>query len=186
MSLLNSPDPAVRAAVVQQDLGNVLHPIVQHKALEAKQMVVTRSEGSTIVDADGTEYLDGMAGLWCVNIGYGRSELAGVAADQMRQLSYFPRTAMNAPAAALAEKINELMGGGYHTYFVNSGSEANEAGFKIARQYQKHERPGESADAAESGANTGVRSASDCVTYIRQLRCRRFRPLVMSVLTEVF
>jgi taurine-pyruvate aminotransferase len=126
MSLLNSPDPAVRAAVVQQDLGNVLHPIVQHKALETKQMVVTRSEGSTIVDADGTEYLDGMAGLWCVNIGYGRSELAEVAADQMRQLSYFPHTAMNAPAAALAEKINELMGGGYHTYFVNSGSEANE------------------------------------------------------------
>ena len=72
MSLLNSPDPAVRAAVVQQDLGNVLHPIVQHKALETKQMVVIRSEGSTIVDADGTEYLDGMAGLWCVNIGYGR------------------------------------------------------------------------------------------------------------------
>jgi len=106
-------------------------------------LVVTRSEGSTIVDADGTEYLDGMAGLWCVNIGYGRSELAEVAADQMRQLSYFPHTAMNAPAAALAEKINELMGGGYHTYFVNSGSEANEAGFKIARQYQKHERPGE-------------------------------------------
>ena len=143
MSLLNSPDPAVRAAVVQQDLGNVLHPIVQHKALETKQMVVTRSEGSTVVDADGTEYLDGMAGLWCVNIGYGRSELAEVAADQMRQLSYFPHTAINAPAAALAEKINELMGGGYHTYFVNSGSEANEAGFKIARQYQKHERPGE-------------------------------------------
>ena len=50
---------------------------------------------------------------------------------------------MNTPAAALAEKINELMGGGYHTYFVNSGSEANEAGFKIARQYHKHERPGE-------------------------------------------
>ena len=118
MSLLNSPDPAVRAAVVQQDLGNVLHPIVQHKALETKQMVVTRSEGSTIVDADGTEYLDGMAGLWCVNIGYGRAELAEVAADQLRQLAYFPHMAMNMPAAALAEKINGLMGGGYHTYFV--------------------------------------------------------------------
>jgi adenosylmethionine-8-amino-7-oxononanoate aminotransferase len=61
----------------------------------------------------------------------------------MRQLSYFPHTAMNAPAAALAETINRLMGGGYHTYFVNSGSEANEAGFKIARQYMKHEYPGE-------------------------------------------
>ncbi|HWD57324.1 MAG TPA: aminotransferase [Stellaceae bacterium] len=143
MSLSNAPDPAVREAVVRRDLDNVLHPIVQHKALESKQMVVIGGEGSTIVDADGTEYLDGMAGLWCVNIGYGRAELAEVAADQMRQLSYFPHTAMNVPAAGLAEKINGLMGGGYHTYFVNSGSEANEAGFKIARQYMKQEYPGE-------------------------------------------
>jgi taurine-pyruvate aminotransferase len=143
MSLPNSPGPAVRDAVVRQDLGNVLHPIVQHRALEGKQMVVTGASGSTVVDADGTEYLDGMAGLWCVNIGYGRSELAEVAADQMRQLSYFPHTAMNVPAAALAGKINGIMGGGYHTYFVNSGSEANEAGFKIARQYMKHEYPGD-------------------------------------------
>jgi len=143
MSLVNSPDPAVRAAVVQQDLANVLHPIVQHKALETKQMVVTGGEGSTVVDADGTIYLDAMAGLWCVNIGYGRTELAEVAAEQMRQLSYFPHTAMNVPAAGLAAKINGLMGGDYHTYFVNSGSEANEAGFKIARQYMKQEHPGE-------------------------------------------
>jgi taurine-pyruvate aminotransferase len=143
MSLSNAPDPAIREAVVEQDLGNVLHPIVQHKVLESKQMVVTGGAGSTIVDADGTEYLDAMAGLWCVNIGYGRTELGEVAAEQMRQLSYFPHTAMNVPAAALAEKINGLMGGGYHTYFVNSGSEANEAGFKIARQYMKHEYPGE-------------------------------------------
>jgi taurine-pyruvate aminotransferase len=143
MPLSNSPDPAVRAAVVQQDLANVLHPIVQHKTLETKQMVVTGGEGSTIFDTDGTEYLDAMAGLWCVNIGYGRTELAEIAAEQMRQLSYFPHTAMNLPAAALAEKINGLMGGGYHTYFVNSGSEANEAGFKIARQYMKHEYPEE-------------------------------------------
>src|SRR5262252_6844989 len=137
MSLVNSPDPAVRAAVVRQDLGNVLHPIVQHKALETKQMVVTRSEGSTVVDADGSEYLDGMAGLWCVNIGYGRDELADVAATQMRELPYYPHTAMNEPAARLAQKINGLMGGGNHVYFGASGSEANEAGFKIARQYMK-------------------------------------------------
>jgi taurine-pyruvate aminotransferase len=142
MSLANSPDPAVREAVVRRDLGNVLHPIVQHKVLETDQMVVAGGEGSTVVDADGTSYLDAMAGLWCVNIGYGRTELAEVAAEQMRQLAYFPHTAMNVPAAGLAEKINDLMGGGYHTYFVNSGSEANEAGFKIARQYMKHEYPG--------------------------------------------
>jgi adenosylmethionine-8-amino-7-oxononanoate aminotransferase len=143
MSLLNSPDPALRAAIVKQDLASVLHPIVQHKVLEEKQMVVAGAQGCTVVDADGTEYLDTMAGLWCVNIGYGRAELADVAAEQMRALAYYPHMAMNAPAAGLADKINTLMGGGYHTYFVNSGSEANEAGFKIARQYQKQEHPGE-------------------------------------------
>jgi len=142
MSLANAPDPEVRRNIVKQDLGNVLHPIVQHKVLENKQMVVSHAQGSTVFDADGTSYLDAMAGLWCVNIGYGRAELADVAAEQLRQLAYFPHTAMNAPAAALAEKINGLMGGGYHTYFVNSGSESNEAGFKIARQYMKHGYPG--------------------------------------------
>ena len=141
MSFTNAPDPAIRQAIVRQDLDNVLHPIVQHRALETKQIVVTGAQGSTIYDADGTEYLDAMAGLWCVNIGYGRAELAEVAAEQVRQLAYYPHTAMNVPASALAEKINGLMGGGYHTYFVNSGSEANEAGFKIARQYMKHEYP---------------------------------------------
>src|SRR5947208_12781949 len=120
MSLPNSPDPAIREAVVRQDLDNVLHPIVQHKLLETKQMVVAGGQGATIFDADGTSYLDGMAGLWCVNIGYGRTELAEVAAQQMRQLSYFPHTAMNGPAAALAEKINELMGGGYRQLGIGS------------------------------------------------------------------
>src|SRR5512144_2936032 len=143
MSLSNSPDPAVREAVVRQDLDNVLHPIVQHKLLETKQMVVTGGAGSTIVDADGTEYLDAMAGLWCVNVGYGRTELADVAAAQMRALPYYPHTAMNAPAATLAQKVNGLLGGDNHVYFVASGSEANEAGFKIARQYMKHEHPGQ-------------------------------------------
>ena len=47
MSLTNAPDPEIRAAVVRQDLQNVLHPIIQHKALEAKQMVVTSAHGST-------------------------------------------------------------------------------------------------------------------------------------------
>ncbi|HSU07554.1 MAG TPA: aminotransferase [Acetobacteraceae bacterium] len=143
MPLANTPDPATREAVVHRDLQNVLHPIVQHKVLENKQMVVDRGQGSTVFDADGTPFLDGMAGLWCVNIGYGRTELADVAADQMRQLAYFPHTAMNGPAAALAEKVNSLIGGGHHVYFVNSGSEANEAGFKIARQYMKQEHPGQ-------------------------------------------
>lgn len=143
MSLTNQPDPEERRRVVAQDLANVMHPIVQHRALEKSQMVVTGAQGSTIVDADGTTYLDAMAGLWCVNIGYGRAELADIAAEQMQQMSYYPHTGMNLPAARLGEQLNTLMGGDYHTYFVNSGSEANEAGFKVARQYAKHEFPGQ-------------------------------------------
>jgi len=143
MSLTNAPDPEIRAKVVAQDLASVMHPIVQHRALEQKQMVVVSAQGSTIMDADGTTYLDGMAGLWCVNIGYGRSELAQIAAEQMQQIAYYPHTGMNIPAAQLGEMVNNLMGGDYHVYFVNSGSEANEAGFKVARQYMKHEYPGQ-------------------------------------------
>src|SRR5690242_18964266 len=143
MSLVNTPDPKARAAVVKQDLGSVLHPIVQHRSLENSQLVGAGGQGSTVSHADGTEYLDGMAGKRSVNIGYGRVELADVAADQMRQIGYFPHTAMRAPAAELADKVNTLMGGGYHTYFVNSCCEANEAAFKIARQYMKHEHPGD-------------------------------------------
>ena len=132
-----------RKTLVQQDLQNVLHPVVPHRQLEADPLVIVEGHGSTVVDADGTEYLDAMAGLWCVNVGYGRAELAEVAAAQMRALPYYPHTAMNAPAAALAERVNGLLGGDNHVYFVASGSEANEAGFKIARQYMKHEHPGQ-------------------------------------------
>ena len=93
MSLTNAPDPEIRKAVVKQDLENVLHPIVQHNSLEKAQMVVVGAQGSTVRDHDGTEYLDTMAGLWCVNIGYGRTELADIAAEQMQQIAYFPHTA---------------------------------------------------------------------------------------------
>jgi taurine-pyruvate aminotransferase len=130
-----------RAAVVRTDLNNVLHPVVAHRQLEAEPLVIVEARGSTVVDADGSQYLDAMAGLWCVNVGYGRTELADVAAAQMRRLPYYPHTAMNAPAAALAEQVNGLLGGDNHVYFVSSGSEANEAAFKIARQYMKHEHP---------------------------------------------
>ena len=144
---MTSPDVATTVAerrpVVQQDLRTCSTPWCPIASSKSDPMVIVEGRGSTVVDADGTEYLDAMAGLWCVNIGYGRTELADVAAAQMRALPYYPHTAMNAPAAALAERVNGLLGGDNHVYFVASGSEANEAGFKIARQYMKHEHPGQ-------------------------------------------
>src|SRR5215472_15380888 len=113
-----------RAAVVRQDLYNVLHPVVANRQLEAEPLVIVEARGSTVVDAAGTEYLDALAGLYCVNVGYGRTELADVAAAQMRTLPYYPHTAMNEPAARLAARVNRLLGGDNHVYFVASGSEA--------------------------------------------------------------
>ncbi|WJV28826.1 aspartate aminotransferase family protein [Rossellomorea sp. AcN35-11] len=104
-------------------------------------MVVKESSGSWITDKDGQRFLDGMAGLWCVNIGYGRQELAEAAYEQLKKMAYFPLTQSHQPAIELAEKLNQLLGDEYVIFFSNSGSEANETAFKIARQY--HQQNGE-------------------------------------------
>ncbi|MDO6655902.1 aspartate aminotransferase family protein [Anaerobacillus sp. 1_MG-2023] len=104
-------------------------------------MVIEKANGAWLTDYEGNQFLDAMAGLWCVNVGYGREELAQAAFDQLKQLSYYPLTHTHAPAIKLAEKLNEMLGGGYVIFFSNSGSEANETAFKIARQY--HEQKGE-------------------------------------------
>ncbi|WP_368505894.1 aspartate aminotransferase family protein [Alkalihalophilus sp. As8PL] len=104
-------------------------------------MVVEKAKGAWIKDSDGNEYLDAMAGLWCVNVGYGRTELAEAAYEQLKELAYFPLTQSHKPAIELGEKLNEMLGDEYVIFFSNSGSEANEVAFKIARQY--HQQRGE-------------------------------------------
>lgn len=100
-------------------------------------MVITKAEGSWITDSTGKRYLDAMAGLWCVNVGYGCSELAEAAYEQLKEMPYYPLSQSHVPAITLAEKLNELLGDEYVIFFSNSGSEANETAFKIARQYQQ-------------------------------------------------
>ena len=80
-------------------------------------------------------------GLWCVNVGYGREELAQAAYDQMKKMAYIPMTQSHEPAILLAEKLNEMLGGDYKIFYSNSGSDANEVAFKLARQY--HQQNGE-------------------------------------------
>jgi taurine-pyruvate aminotransferase len=104
-------------------------------------LVVEKAEGSWITDHTGMRYLDSMAGLWCVNVGYGRTELAEAAFEQLKEMAYFPLTQSHTPAIKLAEKLNEMLGEEYVIFFSNSGSEANETAFKIARQY--HQQRGE-------------------------------------------
>ncbi|PHA01954.1 aspartate aminotransferase family protein [Bacillus pseudomycoides] len=98
-------------------------------------MIGMKAEGCWVEDSEGNRYLDGMSGLWCVNSGYGRKELADAAHEQLQKLSYFPMSQSHEPAIQLAEKLNEWLGGEYVIFFSNSGSEANETAFKIARQY---------------------------------------------------
>ncbi|ULO07813.1 aspartate aminotransferase family protein [Paenibacillus sp. 19GGS1-52] len=100
-------------------------------------MIATSASGSWVTDINGDKFLDGMSGLWCVNVGYGRKELAEAAYNQLLTLPYFPLTQSHLPAIALAEKLNEWLGDDYVIFFSNSGSEANEAAFKMARQYQQ-------------------------------------------------
>ncbi|MBU3572535.1 aspartate aminotransferase family protein [Priestia aryabhattai] len=104
-------------------------------------MVATKAKGAWITDEQGNRYLDAMAGLWCVNTGYGREELALAAYEQLKELAYFPLTQSHVPAIKLAEKLNEMLGDDYVIFFSNSGSEANETAFKIVRQY--HQQKGE-------------------------------------------
>ncbi|APH06306.1 aspartate aminotransferase family protein [Bacillus weihaiensis] len=104
-------------------------------------MVIKQAQGAWITDINDHKYLDAMSGLWCVNVGYGRKELAEAAYEQLKKLAYYPLTQSHEPAIELAEKLNDLLGGDYVIFFSNSGSEANEVAFKIARQYhqQKNE-----------------------------------------------
>lgn len=108
---------------------------------KTQSLTVDSAKGAWITDIDGKRYLDGMSGLWCVNVGYGREEIAQAAYDQLTKLSYFPLAHSHSPAILLAEKLNEYLDGDYVIFFSNSGSEANETAFKIARQY--HQQKGD-------------------------------------------
>lgn len=117
-----------------------LHPFTDFKELSAAggSRIITRGEGSWIWDADGNRILDGMAGLWCVNVGYGRKELAEAAYKQMMELSFyncFFKTTTPA-AGALAAKLAELTPDGLSkVFFASSGSEANDTIVRMVRHF---------------------------------------------------
>lgn len=100
--------------------------------------IIVRADGCVLTDGEGNQILDGMAGLWCVNIGYGRTELADVAREQMLELPYyntFFKTA-NAPAITLAAKVASLLGPPLnHVFFNSSGSEAIDTVIRMVRRY---------------------------------------------------
>jgi putrescine aminotransferase len=125
------------------DSAHFLHPFTDHGDLATRgARVIERAEDIYIWDSEGQKILDGMSGLWCVNAGYGRRELADAAHAQMLQLpfynSFFQTT--NVPATRLAAKLARLApevdGRRFdHVFFSSSGSESNDTNVRMVRRY---------------------------------------------------
>jgi putrescine---pyruvate transaminase len=137
----DQPLIAERATREWQDLDSrhYLHPFTDFKSLAAEgARVVTRAEGAYLYDSEGRKILDGMAGLWCVNVGYGRRELAEAAYRQMQELPYYNSffKSANPPAIELARQLAELTPPQFNrVFFAGSGSEANDTIIRMVRRY---------------------------------------------------
>ena len=127
------------AALQELDRRHFLHPFTDFKALAAKgTRVIVRAEGVHLYDSDGKQILDAMAGLWCVNVGYGRVELADVARAQMVELPYYNSFFQTAhpPAIELARQLVDVTPPQFnHVFFTGSGSEANDTVVRMVRRY---------------------------------------------------
>jgi putrescine aminotransferase len=135
--MLDNIDSAVNWQAL--DAAHHLHPFTDHKELHERGVkVIERAEGVFLYDQNGHKLLDGMAGLWCVSLGYSRPELAEAAAKQMAVLPYYNSffKTTNKPATALAAKIASIAPEGLnHVFFASSGSEAVDTALRTARVY---------------------------------------------------
>ena len=132
-------EPASTRDWQSRDHQHYLHPFTDHHELGEKgTRIITRAEGVYIWDSDNRQILDGMAGLWCVNLGYGRKELVEAAARQMQELPYYNSffQCSHPPAIELSALLGEVSPEGFeHTFFTGSGSEANDTQLRIIRRY---------------------------------------------------
>ncbi len=129
------------------DRNHFLHPFTDLTRLNAgASRIITRAEGVYLWDSDDNRLLDGFAGLWCVNMGYGRTELAAAATKQMQQLPYYNSFFNTAtpPALELAELLAEVSAPQFnYSFFTGSGSEANDTIVRMVRRFWELEgQPG--------------------------------------------
>lgn len=135
-TLANYPPTAELQAM---DAAHHLHPFTHANELaKSGPRVITAAKGVWLKDSEGEEIIDGMAGLWCVNIGYGRDELADAAARQMRELPYYNTffKTTHVPAIMLAQKLAALAPGDLnHVFFASGGSDANDTNIRLVRTF---------------------------------------------------
>jgi len=121
------------------DREHFLHPFTDTKLLAEKGCrIITRGDGVYIWDSEGKKYLDGMAGLWCVNVGYGRKEIADAAYKQLVELPYYNSFFMTTtpPAIELSNLLCEVTPPHLnHVFYTNSGSEANDTVIRLVKRY---------------------------------------------------
>ena len=129
----NTPD------LKQRDSAHYLHPFTDTKDLSVTgARIITRGQGVYIWDSEGNKILDGMSGLWCVNVGYGRQQLVDAAAKQMTELPYYNSFFNTSviPAIELAEVMTAITPPQFnHFFFTNSGSEGNDTILRMVRRY---------------------------------------------------
>ena len=127
------------AELVKADQDHLIHPL-HHPVDNAEPLIYTRGKGAMISDIGGHEYIDGLSGLWNVNVGHGRAELAEAAAAQMKDLAYYSAYvgSSNVPAITLANRLIQLAYDNMQAvFFTSGGAESNESAFKTARFYWK-------------------------------------------------
>ncbi|MCH8278938.1 MAG: aspartate aminotransferase family protein, partial [Proteobacteria bacterium] len=121
------------------DKNHHLHPFTDHKDLHKRRsQIITRADGVYIYDADDKKILDGMSGLWCVNVGYGRQEIIAAAAEQMQELPYYNSffQCSNPPAIELSALLQAISPPQFkRIFFAGSGSESNDTIVRMVRTY---------------------------------------------------
>ncbi|MBP2641651.1 MAG: tpa [Firmicutes bacterium] len=117
--------------------------LTNHKMFETQEpQIMVEAKGLIVKDARGNEYLDALSGgVWGVSVGYGRESIVDAVAQQLRILPYYAGTVATPPYIMLADKVSNLLPALPKMYLSNSGSEANEKAFKIARQFMRSKYP---------------------------------------------
>jgi len=166
--------------LLEADRRYLVHPL-HHPDDHRQPLVVVEGRGAMLRDADGREYIDGLSGLWNVNVGHGRAELADAASAQMGRIAFASAYigATNEPAVRLAEKIvGHAYSNSAAVYFTTAGAESNESSFKFARYYWKiKDKPEKTKIISRIHAYHGVTMAAMSATGMAVYH-KMFGPLV--------